>query len=75
MRKICEIQNYSPDIYEEALNKLDFLNYQNFENINYTYSNSIQKTMWVIGLVARRIKQNSQNWFDGESDKILKNKL
>ena len=59
MRKICKIQNYSADIYGEALKKLDFLNYQNFENINYTYSNSIQKTMGVIGLVARRIKQNS----------------
>ena len=31
--------------------------------------------MGVIGVVARQIKQSSQNWFDGESDKILKNKL
>ena len=52
-------KNYSSHIYEE-----DFPNYQNFENINDAYSNSIQEVMVVINLVApiksRRIKQNSQ---------------
>ena len=45
-------------------------NYRNFENINNAYSNFIQKVMGVIYLIApvksRRIKQNSQEWFDGE---------
>ena len=64
------LKNYSADIYEEALVRVDFPNYLNFENINDAYSNFIQKLMRVIDLVApiksRRIKQNSQEWFDGE---------
>ena len=64
------LKNYSADIYEEALGRVDFPNYNNFENINDAYSNFIQKVMGVIDLVApiksRRIKQNSQEWFDSE---------
>ena len=77
------LKNYSADIYEEAIVRVDFPNYRNFENINDAYSNFIQKLMRVIDLVApiksRRIKQNSQKWFDGEvaekisvRDKLLK---
>ena len=57
-------------IYEEALGKIDFPNYHNFDNIDDAYSNFIQKVMGVIDQVApimlRRIKQNSEEWFDGE---------
>ena len=64
------LKNYSTDIYEEALVRVDFPNYLNFENINDAYSNFIQKLMRVIDLEApiksRRIKENSQEWFDGE---------
>ena len=41
----------------------------NFKNINDAYSNFIQKVIGAIDLVApksRRIKQNSQEWFDSE---------
>ena len=48
------------DIYEEALGRLDFPNYHNFENINDPYSNFILKVVGVTELVApiklRRIK-------------------
>ena len=58
------LKYYSADIYEEALDRLDFPNYHNFENINDAYSNFIQKVIGLIDLVApiksRRIKQNSQ---------------
>ena len=68
--RCCSLKNYSADIYEEALGRADFPNYNNFEDINDAYSNFIQKVMGVIDLVApiksRRIKQNSQEWFDGE---------
>ena len=78
------LKNYSAHIYEEAMCRLDFLDYHNFENINDTYSNFIQKAMGVIDLVApiksRQIKQNSEEWFDGEvaekisaHDKLFKN--
>ena len=64
------LKNYSADIYEVALVRVDFPNYRNFENINDAYCNFIQKLMRVIDLVApiksRRIKQNSQEWFDVE---------
>ena len=77
------LKNYSADIYDEAMGRVDFPNYLNFENINYAYSNFIQKVMRIIDLVAsiktRRIKQNSQEWFDDEvaekinvRDKLLK---
>ena len=77
------VKNYWADIYEEALGRVDFPNYNNFENFNDAYSNFIQKVMGVIDLVApiksRRIKQSSQEWFDGEieekisvSDKLFK---
>ena len=46
------LKNYSADIYEEALGRVDFPNYHNFENINDAYSNFIQKVMGVIDLVA-----------------------
>ena len=46
------LKNYSVDIYEESLGRLDFPNYHNFENNNDAYSNFIQKVMGVIDLVA-----------------------
>ena len=59
------LKSYSADIYEEALGRVDFPNYHNFENINDAYSNFIQKLMRVIDLVApiksRRIKQTPKN--------------
>ena len=46
------LKNYSADIYEEVLRRLDFPNYHNFENINDAYFNFIQKVMGLIYLVA-----------------------
>ena len=37
------LKNYSADIYEEALVRVDFPNYRNFENIKDASSNFIQK--------------------------------
>ena len=52
------------------MDRIDFPNCHNFRNNNDAYSNFIQKVMGVIDLVARtkprQIKQNSQEWFDGE---------
>ena len=64
------LKNYSAVIYEEALGKVDFPNYHHFDNTDDAYSNFIQKVMGVTDLVApiklRRIKQNSQEWFEFE---------
>ena len=52
-------KNYLADIYEEALGRVDFPNYHNFENINEAYSNFIQKFMGVIDLVETcKVKAN-----------------
>ena len=44
------LKYYSADIYEEALDRVDFPNYHNFENINDAYSNFIRKVMGVIAI-------------------------
>ena len=75
------LKNYSADIYEEGLGRLDFPNYRNLENINGAYSNFIQKVIGFIDVVvpikSRRIKQNLREWFDGEvAEKIsIRDKL
>ena len=46
------LKNYSADIYEKALGRVDFPNNNNSENINDAYSNFIQKVMGVNDLVA-----------------------
>ena len=64
----------SADNFEEALCRVDFPNYINFENINDTYTIFIQKVMGIIDLVAsiksRRIKQISHECFDSEDAEI-----
>ena len=76
------LKYYSAYIYEEALGRVDLPNCHNFENINDAYSNFFQKVTEVVDLVApiksRQIKQNPQEWFDGEvaekiHDKLIKN--
>ena len=42
------LKNYSPEIYEEALRKLSFPNYELFDDIDRAYENFIQKVMAVI---------------------------
>ena len=50
--------------------KIIFLSIKNLDNVNDAYSNFIQKLMEVIDKVApvknKRIKRNSQEWFDRE---------
>ena len=46
--RCLSLENYSVDIYEEALGTLHFPNYQNFDNINDACFNFISKFMEVI---------------------------
>ena len=56
--------------------KFIFPEYKKFDNVNDAYSNFIQKLTKVIDRVApvksKRIKRNSQEWFDSEiSEKLI----
>ena len=71
-------KHYTIDIFEQDKSKLNFPYYQNFNDINEAYNDFIQKIMNVIDKVAplkeRRVKQNSQEWFDGEIADEIKNR-
>ena len=79
--KFCSFKNYTIDGYEKALVEINFPEYKNFDNMNDAYSNFIQKLMEVIDKVApvknKRIKGNSQEWFDSEisEELIIRDKL
>ena len=72
------LKHYTVDLFEQELSKLNFPNYQNFNDINEAYNDFIQKIMNVIDKVAplkeRWLKQNSQEWFDGEIADEIKNR-
>ena len=75
--KFHSSKHYMVDLFEQELSKLNFPNYQNFNDINEAYNDFIQKIMNVIDKVAplkeRWVKQNSQEWFDGEIADEIKN--
>ena len=59
------------------INTAHFPNYQNYNEINEIYNHFIQKVISVIDKVAptkeRRVKQNSQEWFNEEIANEIKN--
>ena len=67
---------YSADLFKETLTSINFPNYQNFNDATKSYDDHIQKIMVAIDKVApikeRRIKHNSQEWFDGEISEAIK---
>ena len=56
--------------YKNALRKINFPNNEYFEDVNRAYLDLFQKLMTVIDNVApcktKRVKGNTQNWFDGK---------
>ena len=68
--KCRNLKNYSAAILLEELRSSNFLNYDNFENIDKAYSDLSNKLMTAINKVAPmreiRVKNRSQDWFDGE---------
>ena len=63
-------KNYAVDAYKNSLRGINCPNYGCFEDINRAYSDFFQKLMIIINNAApyktKRVKGNSQNWFDGE---------
>ena len=66
----CSLKNYTAEAHKEVLGKVCFPDYENFSDVNKVYENFIQKLMSVTDKLARfktkRVKGNSQEWFDGE---------
>ena len=71
-------EHYSADLFKETLASINFPNYQNFNDATEAYDNFIQKIMVATDKVApikeRRIKHNSQEWFDGEISQAIENR-
>ena len=63
-------KKYSVDPYKDALKKVNFPNYELFNDVNEAYSNFFQKIRIVVDSIApyktKRVKANTQKWFDGE---------
>ena len=73
-------KNYTTDGYEKTLVEINLPEYKTFDNVNDAYSSFIQKLTEVIDKVTpvkiKRIKRNSQEWFDSEiSEKLIILKL
>ena len=50
--RFCSRKNYAVDAYKNALKKINFPNYEYFEDVNRAYSDFFQKLMTVIDNVA-----------------------
>ena len=65
-----EVKNYAVDAYKNSLRETNFSNYEYFEDVNRVFSDFFQTLMTVIDNVVpcktKRVKWNTQNWFDGE---------
>ena len=76
--KFRSLKDYTVDAYKNALKKINFPNYEYFEDVNRAYSDFFQKLMSVIDNIARcktkRVNGNNQNWFDGEVLEKLKSR-
>ena len=75
--KFCSFKQNTVDLFEQQLSKLNFSNYQSYNDIDEAYNDFIQKIMSVIDEVAteieRRMKKNSQEWFNEEIADEIKN--
>ena len=68
--KFRSLKNYTVDAYKNALRKINFPNYEYFEDVNRAYSDFFKKLMTVTDDVApckiKQVKGNTQSCFDGE---------
>ena len=76
--KFRSFKHYSADLFKETLTSINFPNYENFDDATEAYDDFIQKIMVAINKVApikeRKIKHNSQEYFNGEISEAIKNR-
>ena len=67
----CSMKNFWTEIYEEALSKLKFPDYEIFSCVNEAYYDLTSKIFDVVNKVGPtktiRVKKNTNEWFDGET--------
>ena len=63
-------RNTSVDAYKDALKKVNFPNYELYNDVNEAYSNFFRIIRIVVDNIVpcktKRVKANTQKWFDGE---------
>ena len=66
----CLFKKYTADTYKDNMKKVNFPNYELFNDINEAYSSFFQKIKIVVDNTApcltKRVQVNTQKWFDGE---------
>ena len=76
--KFRSLKNYRVHDFKKSIGQLVFPNYNIFGDVNMAYSDFSQKFMAVIVKVAlfktKRVKGNTQNWFNGEVSERLNSK-
>ena len=76
--KFRSFKHYSADLFKQTLTSINFPNHLNFNDATEAYDDFIQKIMVAIDKVApikeRRIKHNSQEWFDRGISEPIKNR-
>ena len=69
-------KNYTPKLLKEELTKINFPDYNIFSNANIAYLDLFEKILSVVDKIAPfkdlRIKNNTQDWFDGEVAEAIK---
>ena len=64
------LKNYSEDLFDEALEKINFPDYEVFFDINAAYNDFFSKLSKIVNQMApektKRVKSTTQEWYDGE---------
>ena len=69
---VRSLKNYTSELLEEELTKINFPDYNIFSNVSIAYLDLVERILSVIDEIAPfkdlRIKNNTQDWFD---DKVV----
>ena len=73
---VRSLKNYTSELLEEELTKINFPDYNIFSNVSIAYLDLVERILSVIDEIAPfkdlRIKNNTQDWFDGEVAEAIK---
>ena len=69
------LKHYTVNSFDEAFQKVNFLNYERFSNVDAEYTEFLNKLMNAINEIDQskeiRIKNNNQDWFDREFSDLI----